>query len=114
MMDASHLHEEIIAILGPGSECHAAGDDIPERPGMTWKNDIWIQETPIPQRNEISEHLRWLCNFIKPHEDFILSWIAQGAKVDLYFSYSCNDDHRGFGIPGELSLAWISLWRYLS
>jgi hypothetical protein len=31
----------------------AEGDDIPERPGRVWKNDIWIQETPISQRHEI-------------------------------------------------------------
>ncbi len=100
-MDAPHLHEEIMLALGEGDECHRKGDDIPEEPGKTWKNDIWFIKTPISERDEIPEHLKWLCEFIQPHEDKIQRWISEGARVDLYFSYACNDNHRGFCISGD-------------
>jgi hypothetical protein len=101
IMDAPHLHEEIILTLGEGDECHRKGDEIPDRPGKTWGNDICLLETKISERHEIPEHLNWLCDFIRPHEDKIRRWISEGARVDLYFSYACNDDHRGFSIPGD-------------
>lgn len=101
-MDAAHLHEEICATLGSGSECHKNGDEDPDRPGQVWRNDIWLLETPISERHEIPEHLRWFCDFLEPHEETLRRWMSQGARVDLYFSYACNDNHRGFEIPGDL------------
>jgi hypothetical protein len=101
-MNAPHLHEEIVALLGHGTECHCKGDEHPNRPGRHWGNDIWIQDSRVPERNEIADHLRWLSDFIRPHEPVLQAWIKQGARIDLYFSYCCNEDHRGFGIPGDL------------
>lgn len=101
-MDAPHLHKCISGILGEPTESHLIGEEDSERPGKFRRNSIWILSTPISEKNEIHEHLRWLCEFLQPHEDHLLRWISEGARIDLYFSYSCNDSHRGFGIPGDL------------
>lgn len=102
IMDAPHLHEDISFILGEPSESHVIGEEDPDRPGKLWRNSIWILKTPISERNEIHEHLRWLCEFLQPYESDLHGWISAGARIDLYFSYACNDDHRGFGVPGDL------------
>ena len=101
-MDAPHLHEEIEALLGDGTDNHKQGDPVPDREGKIWKNDIWLIETPIPEEEDIAEHLRWLVNFVLPHEDRIKEWISRGARADFYFSYCCDHDHCGFGLPPDL------------
>jgi hypothetical protein len=101
-MDAPHLHDEIIAILGEGTDHHKKGDPVPARDGKHWKNDIWMIETPISEQEDISEHLRWLVGYIEPHEEQIKSWISRGARADFYFSYCCDHDHCGFGLPPDL------------
>jgi hypothetical protein len=55
----------------------------------------------LPKAKQIHEHLKWLSDFLTPHEPAIARWISQGAKVDLFFSYSCSEDDRGFGVPGK-------------
>jgi hypothetical protein len=101
-MDAPQLHDEIIATLGSGTECHKRGDAIPDRAGKTWKNDIWEIEAPIPEEVDIAIHLKWLSEYALKHEEQIRRWMQAGARVDLYFSYCCDHDHCGFGLDPEL------------
>jgi hypothetical protein len=101
VMNAPQLHDEIEKALGPATHSHTAGSEKVERPGKFWKNDIWILDSPLPKERQIHEHLKWLSDFLTPHEPVIARWISQGAKVDLFFSYSCSDNGRGFGVPGK-------------
>lgn len=100
--DASHLHAEIISRLGPGDDCHRKGDDVPGRPGKKWSNDIWLIQSTIPEEQDISDHLRWIVDFIHPFEDDIRRWISEGANADIYISYCCDSNHCGLGLPPDL------------
>lgn len=106
---ASHLHDEIKLILGDGTECHKRGDPVPTKPGKHWSNDIWIINAPIPEDAEPSEHLKWIEDFIHPHEDQIKQWAGNGAKVDVYLSYACSCQHHGFGLPAEVLGMFVRL-----
>jgi hypothetical protein len=99
---ASHLHPEIISKLGQGDECHKKGDVIPKCPDKKWSRDVWLIKSPIPEEQDISDHFRWVVDFIYPFEDDIRRWISEGATADIYMSYCCDDDHCGFGLPPEL------------
>ena len=102
IMDAPNLHDEIIQVLGEGSECHKKGSPLPKNKNRKWPNDIWLINTPIPEEMDIAEHLKWLCEFVQPYEEQIKEWIEQGAQIDFYFSYCCDHDHCGFGLPADL------------
>lgn len=99
---APHLHPEIIATLGSGDECHKKGDAVPDRPGEKWPNDIWLLSSEVPEMQDISDHLRWIVDFLQPFEADILRWTSQGATADIYMSYCCDEDHQGFGLPPDL------------
>jgi len=84
---APHLHPEIIATLGSGEK---------------WPNDIWLLSSEVPEMQDISDHLRWIVDFLQPFEADILRWTSQGATADIYMSYCCDEDHQGFGLPPDL------------
>jgi hypothetical protein len=103
--DASYLHEEIKAILGEGTECHKRGDPVSNKSGKSWSNDIWVISAPIPESAEPSEHLKWISEFIFPHEKQIIQWQRKGANIDVFLSYACSHQHHGFGLrPEALSM----------
>ena len=102
IMDAPYLHEEIVSILGAGTESHKRGDIVPDQPDKKWSNSIWLIVAPIAEDHDISEHLQWIINFVSPHEDHLKKWMMAGAHIDIYVSYACNDEHRGFGLNPDL------------
>lgn len=99
--DAPHLHEDIKRILGEGTECHKRGDPVPNKPGKRWSNDIWIVRARTPDEAEPTEHLKWIAEFVRPHEEQIKQWAENGAKIDIYLSYACSNEHTGFGLSPE-------------
>ena len=101
-MDAPELHGEISLTLGDPTECHHRGEEKYDRPGRYWSNDIWVVNSPLPERSEIHDHLGWLCDFVEPHEDKLRIWMSSGARIDMFFTYSCSDEVRGFGVSPEL------------
>lgn len=105
IMDAPERHEEITSRLGPPSHCHAKGDPDPDRAGKFWKNSIWYRESPLPEQQDIGDHLAWVAGFASPHENYLRQRISDGARIDIDVS-SCSDhDHCGFGLdPKHLEI----------
>ncbi len=102
IMGVPHLHAEIIEQLGPGTESHKEGDVRQLEPLRRWRNSIWINSAPIAEKEDIAKHLGWVANFASAHEQFLRDLISKGAKIDIYMSYACSDDHRGFGLDPHL------------
>ncbi len=107
--DAPHLHQEIIARLGEGSECHQAGDRQHSNPKRRWPNDIWLISDPLDEKEELGAHLEWVTDFAELHEEFLRSLINRGAIIDIYVSYRCDQDHRGFGLDPRLLSVLVRL-----
>jgi hypothetical protein len=100
--DVPHLHAEIIDQLGPGTENHKEGDVRQLEPLRKWRNSIWIMSAPVAEEEDLGKHLGWVSGFAKTHERFLRDLMSRGAKIDIYMSYACSDDHRGFGLAPEL------------
>ena len=95
------LHAEITERLGTPSECHKKGEIRSDPTGRTWPNDIWMIESPLDERCDISEHLAWIDTFARPHMTYLRRLIRRGARIDVYMSYRSTEDHCGFGLPPE-------------
>lgn len=100
-MGVPERHEEITVRLGDPSHCHVAGDQDPARPGKSWKQSVWLRESPRPEQEDIGEHLAWIAEFARRDEDFLRQLIAAGARVDIYISYCSDHDHCGFGLDPQ-------------
>ncbi len=104
-----HLHEEIKSILGPGTECHKQGDPVPDKPGKKWKNDIWLLNAPVPETDDINNHIGWIVDFASPFQSHMSGWKRAGATLDVYVAYACDENHRGFGLSSETLLKFAGL-----
>jgi hypothetical protein len=105
IMNAPERHEEITSRMGQPSHCHTKGDSDPDRAGKLWKNSIWYRESPLPEQQDIGDHLAWVADFAAPHEDYLRQLIADGARIDIYMSYCSDHDHCGFGLdPKHLEI----------
>ena len=99
--DAPQLHEEITARLGTPSECHKKGDMRSPASKRPWPNDVWMMDSPLPERRDIGEHLAWVADFARPHTTYLRRLIRRGARIDIYMSYRCDHDHCGIGLDPE-------------
>jgi hypothetical protein len=99
--DAPDFHDKITNRLGTPTECHKRGELASSVSGRRWPNDIWMVESPLPERRDISEHLAWAGEFARPHVRFLRSLIRRGARIDIYMTYCCDHEHCGFGLPPE-------------
>ena len=109
IMDVPELHSEIIEALGDGSFHHIAGDTRSENSLRKWRNSIWSIEAPLPETMEIHDHLKWMSDYALQKESFLLSLKRRGARIDIYMSYACDDDHRGFGLDPSLLEVFVRL-----
>ncbi|MBI2516616.1 MAG: DUF4279 domain-containing protein [Opitutae bacterium] len=99
--DAPELHDEISARLGPPSASHKKGELRSPTSKRPWPNDIWMKDSPLPERRDIGEHLAWIAKFARPHSAYLRRLIRRGARIDIYLSYRCDHDHCGIGLAPE-------------
>jgi hypothetical protein len=97
-----HLHAEILENLGSGTESHKEGDVAQAEPLRRWRNSIWIMSAPVAEEEDIAKHLGWVSSFASEHEKYLKELISKGAEMDIYMSYACSEDHRGFGLDPHL------------
>ena len=109
VMDVPELHSEIIAALGEGTHHHKIGDIRSTTPLREWKNSIWAIEAPVPDTYEVHHHLKWISDYALNNELFLKSLKARGARIDIYMSYACDEDHRGFGLEPSLLEVFVRL-----
>ena len=109
IMDVPEMHDEIIENLGQGTFHHKAGDIRLTVPLRRWKNNIWCIEAPVPKNMEIHHHLKWVSDFALKNESYLKSLKARDARIDIYMSYACDEDHRGFGLDPELLEVFVRL-----
>ena len=91
----------ITDILGSATHMHECGDLKPESPQARWKNSIWFVDSPLPEENDVRAHLEWLITWLAPDIVFVRDLVSKGVALDVYVSYSCNDDHRGFRLEAS-------------
>ena len=105
IMEVPARHAEITRRMGAATHCHAMGEPDPDRGGRLWKNSLWYRESPLPEQQDIGDHLAWIGDFATPHEDYLRQLIAEGARIDIYVSYCSDHDHCGFGLdPRHLDI----------
>ena len=105
--DAPEFHDDLTARLGRPTHCHKKGEPKPKSPPAKhpWPNDIWIRESPLPEKQDIGDHLGWIADFARPHSNYLRRIIRRGARIDIYMSYRSDHDHCGFAIdPQHLEL----------
>lgn len=111
IMDAPDLHDELTSLLGPPTYSHRKGE-LNDSPQATrpWQNSIWSVESPLPEQRDLGEHLGWIADFALPHADYLRDLIARrAARVDIYMSYHCSEDHRGIGLDPERLEVFVRL-----
>lgn len=96
IMDVPESHSLITEAMGAPTHAHIVGEANPDRPGEVWKNSIWFVDSPCPEGQDIGVHLDWVMAYARPHREFLTELIRGGARVDVFLSYCCNEDHRGF------------------
>ncbi len=101
IMEAPMPHDEISSRIEP-SHVHKRGDIRIKKLNKKWDNDIWSLRSPLPEKTELTEHLMWIWEQIKPHSQYIKSLVAKGVEVDLFCSYTCEFDNGGFIIQSEV------------
>ena len=99
--DAPDLHDEITARLGTPTEYHKKGDERTPKSKRPWPNDIWMRNSPLPERRDIGEHLAWVAEFARPHATYLRRLIRRGVRIDIYMTYCCDHEHCGFGLAPE-------------
>jgi hypothetical protein len=57
---------------------------------------------PVAEEEDIAKHLGWVSSFASEHEKYLKELISKGAEMDIYMSYACSEDHRGFGLDPHL------------
>ena len=101
-MDAPERHAEIERVTGiEPSHAHVRGEIAYAKSGRRWTNDIWQLASPLPEEAELSEHLRWLWQTIKPHQAYFQSLVEAGVRIDVFCGYRSNCGHCGFGLKPE-------------
>jgi hypothetical protein len=109
VMDAPELHDEIEVVTGlKPSHAHLKGDKKP-RTSSTWDNDIWILQSPLNEKAELTDHLNWLWNTIKPHSDYFKELLQKGRKVDVFCGYRSDSDNAGFIVQPDALEIFASL-----
>lgn len=81
---AGHLHPAIAEQTGlQPSRAHLAGDMVSKRSGRTYKEDIWILQSPLPDSASLDAHVAWLLTALSPHAHYLATVIEQAAWADL-------------------------------
>jgi hypothetical protein len=104
VMDAPGLHDEITRKTGiEPSHSHKKGEV--RTPKGTWENSIWMLESPLGWKEEMSAHLNWLWQQVAPHVAYLKDLKASGVKLDVFCGFRTDTDTGGFSIqPGALAI----------
>jgi len=102
VMEAPELHHEIevVTSLKP-SQVHCKGDLKYPGKSYVWENDIWMLDSPLDRKLELTDHLNWLWNTIKPHSAYFKSLLENGIHVDVFCGYRSDCDHAGFEVQPD-------------
>jgi hypothetical protein len=98
---ASAFHSALNDQLGIPSACHVAGDEVVGNEGKKWRNDMWLIDADIDENQDINDHLAWIKNLVIANEVLLKDIIKHGSTIDIYISYDCDEEHRGFSINSE-------------
>jgi hypothetical protein len=84
-----HLHEKLAMELdAPRRHIHKAGEQIPADLSFMghkqWPNNLFTVDSPLGPEANLSDHWRWLADFLTKHDDPLRTVVSVGAKLDLY------------------------------
>jgi len=101
IMCAAERHEEIEKVTGlAATHRHEHGE--PGFFGQPWPNDLWALESPLPPGAALSDHLDWLWERVRPHQDYFRKLAAEdGIDVDLFCGYRSDCAECGFEVQPE-------------
>lgn len=90
--------EDVTRALGVSpSHQHRAGEKT--RPAARpFKDDAWHYTAPLPEEEELTEHLRLLWRTVEPHVDYLLDL---KANVDVCCGYRSNNGAAGFAVEPD-------------
>jgi hypothetical protein len=100
-----HLHERLLAELdAPRRHVHRAGEQIPNTLlflGETqWPNSLFTVESPLGSQAKLSDHWKWLSDFLTKHDEILRNIASAGATLDLYFALEMPPGVTSFEITG--------------
>lgn len=101
VMCAAERHDEIERITGlAATHQHRHGAEGPF--GRPWPNDLWALESPLPRGADLSDHLRWIWEKVRPHQDYFRGLAAEkGVDMDLFCGYRSDCAECGFEVCPE-------------
>jgi hypothetical protein len=65
------------------------------------KGDIWMYRAPVPEEQELEQHIAALWQALKPKTEYLRE-LKKKVSVDILLGYSANVDHAGITIRHEL------------
>ncbi len=96
--NAPELHDEISKILKP-THVHKKGEKkIKEK---VWDNDIWLLDSPLSDEKDLTEHILWIWEQIKPHINYFMDLKKKGVEMDLFCSFTTDSDQDGFTLDAR-------------
>ena len=100
-MCAAERHREIERVTGlTATHQHTHGDE--GLFGRPWPNDLWALESPLPPGRDLSAHLCWIWEQVRPHRDYFRALAAEeGIDVDLFCGYRTDCAECGFEVCPE-------------
>lgn len=106
IMCAAERHDEIEEVTGL-TPTHRHREGEPGLFGRPWPKDMWTLESPIAPSAPLSDHLDWLWDQVRPHQDYVRTLACEdGVDVDVFCGYRSDCAECGFEVAPE-SLAII-------
>ena len=97
--NAPKLHNEISKILKP-THVHKKGEKRFKE--KVWENDIWLLDSPLPPEKSLTEHILWILEKIKPNIDYFIGLRKKGVEMDLFCTFTTENDQDGFTLESEI------------
>jgi hypothetical protein len=101
VMCVAERHKEIERETGlVATHQHARGEE--GLFGRPWPDDLWALESPRPRGADLNNHLQWIWEQVRPHQDYFRALSGEeDTQVDLFCGYRTDCAECGFEICPE-------------
>jgi len=70
--------------------------------GRPWPEDLWALESPHRRGADLNDHLQWIWEKVRPHQEYFRAVAAEeDTEVDLFCGYRSDCAECGFEICPE-------------
>ena len=101
---AGNLHGEITRAMGISptfSYTKGEGTASDSKDSRQWVDDLWALSSPLPEKSDLSAHLRWLWETLSPRKEYLERLVREGVEMDIACVYKSDSETAGFSIDAD-------------